>query len=126
MVVSAQCNRVNTVDGHLEAVSVRLGRRAEVDAVVEALRSFAALPQELELPNAPRRPIVVREQADRPQPRYDRDEQGGMAVVVGRVRECPVLDYKFVILGHNTVRGAAGGSILNAELLMAKGYLGNQ
>jgi aspartate-semialdehyde dehydrogenase len=68
----------------------------------------------------------VREEADRPQPRYDRDEQGGMAVVVGRVRECPVLDYKFVVLGHNTIRGAAGGSILNAELLMAKGYLRNQ
>ena len=125
MVISAQCNRVNTVEGHLEAVSVRLGRKAEVDAVVEALRSFAALPQELELPSAPRRPIVVREEVDRPQPRYDRDEQGGMAVVVGRVRECPVLDYKFVVLGHNTVRGAAGGSILNAELLVAKGYLGN-
>jgi aspartate-semialdehyde dehydrogenase len=126
--ISAQCNRVNTVEGHLEAVSVRLGRKAEttnptVDAVVEALRSFTALPQELELPSAPRWPIVVREEVDRPQPRYDRDEQGGMAVVVGRVRECPVLDYKFVVLGHNTVRGAAGGSILNAELLMAKGYL---
>jgi aspartate-semialdehyde dehydrogenase len=126
--ISAQCNRVNTVEGHLGAVSVRLARRAEtttptVDAVVETLRSFTALPQELELPSAPRWPIVVREEADRPQPRYDRDEQGGMAVVVGRVRECPVLDYKFVVLGHNTVRGAAGGSILNAELLMAKGYL---
>jgi aspartate-semialdehyde dehydrogenase len=126
MVISAQCNRVNTVEGHLEAVSVRLARETEADAVVEALQSFTAQPQELELPNAPRRPIVVREEMDRPQPRYDRDEQGGMAVVVGRVRECPVLDYKFVILGHNTVRGAAGGSILNAELLMAKGYLGNQ
>ncbi|TEU11914.1 MAG: aspartate-semialdehyde dehydrogenase [Anaerolineales bacterium] len=131
MAISAQCNRVNTVEGHLEAVSVRLARKAEttnptVGAVVEALRSFTALPQELDLPSAPRRPIVVREEEDRPQPRYDRDEQGGMAVVVGRVRECPVLDYKFVILGHNTVRGAAGGSILNAELLMAKGYLRNQ
>jgi aspartate-semialdehyde dehydrogenase len=131
MTISAQCNRVNTVEGHLEAVSVHLGRKAEttnptVDAVVEALRSFTALPQELELPSAPRRSIVVREEVDRPQPRYDRDEQAGMAVVVGRVRECPVLDYKFVVLGHNTVRGAAGGSILNAELLMAKGYLRNQ
>lgn len=121
--ISAQCNRVNTVEGHLAAVSVRLERKAELDAVVEALQSFTALPQELELPSAPRRPIVVREEIDRPQLRYDRDEQGGMAVVVGRVRECPVLDYKFVVLGHNTVRGAAGGSILNAELLVAKGYL---
>jgi len=121
--ISAQCNRVPTVEGHLEAVSVRLGRKVEVSAVVEALRSFTALPQELELPSAPRRPIVVREEIDRPQPRYDRNEQDGMAVVVGRVRECSVLDYKFVVLGHNTVRGAAGGSILNAELLVAKGYL---
>jgi aspartate-semialdehyde dehydrogenase len=126
--ISAQCNRVSTVEGHLEAVSVRLERKAgttkpTVSAVVEALRGFTALPQELELPSAPRQPIVVREEADRPQPRYDRDEGGGMAVVVGRVRECPVLDYKFVVLGHNTVRGAAGGSILNAELLVAEGYL---
>jgi aspartate-semialdehyde dehydrogenase len=123
MAISAQCNRVNTVEGHLEAVSVRLERKARMDAVVEALRSFTAPPQQLELPSAPRWPIVVREEVDRPQPRYDRDEQGGMAVVVGRVRECPVLDYKFVVLGHNTVRGAAGGSVLNAELLLAKGYL---
>jgi aspartate-semialdehyde dehydrogenase len=123
--ISAQCNRVNTVEGHLEAVSVRLARKAEVSAVVEALQSFTALPQELKLPSAPQCPIVVREEVDRPQPRYDRDEEEGMAVVVGRVRECPVLDCKFVVLGHNTVRGAAGGSILNAELLVAKGYLGN-
>ncbi len=126
--ISAQCNRVNTVEGHLEAVSVRLGRKKgttppTTEAVVEALRSFTALPQELELPSAPRQPIVVREEIDRPQPRYDCDQGGGMAVVVGRVRECPVLDYKFMVLGHNTIRGAAGGSILNAELLVAKGYL---
>ena len=126
--ISAQCNRVSTLEGHLEAVSVRLAQKAgtrnpTVDAVVEALRGFAALPQDMELPSAPQRPIVVREEVDRPQPRYDRDEEGGMAVVVGRVRECPVLDHKFVVLGHNTVRGAAGGAILNAELLMAKGYL---
>lgn len=123
IVVSAQCNRVNTTEGHLEAVSVRLGRKVEVSAVVEALRSFTALPQKLELPSAPRWPIVVREEIDRPQPRYDRDEQDGMAVVVGRVRECPVLDYKFVVLGHNTIRGAAGGSILNAELLVANAVI---
>jgi len=91
--------------------------------VVEALRDFRGLPQELELPSAPTRPIVVREEADRPQPRLDRDEGGGMSVVVGRVRECPVLDYKFLVLGHNTVRGAAGGAILNAELLKVQGCL---
>ena len=123
LAISAQCHRVPTRDGHLEAVSVKLGRRASREEVVEALRNFRGLPQELELPSAPTRPIVVREEADRPQPRLDRDEGGGMSVVVGRVRECPVLDYKFLVLGHNTVRGAAGGAILNAELLVAQGYL---
>ena len=77
------------------------------------IKSLSWEGKELELPNAPRRLIVVREEVDRPQPRYDRDEQGGMAVAVGRVRECPVLDYKFVVLGPHTVRGAAGGSILS-------------
>ncbi|HIC93701.1 MAG TPA: aspartate-semialdehyde dehydrogenase [Anaerolineae bacterium] len=123
LAISAQCHRVPTRDGHLEAVSVKLGRRASREEVVEALRSFRGLPQELGLPSAPAHPIVVREEADRPQPRLDRDEGGGMSVVVGRVRECPVLDYKFLVLGHNTVRGAAGGAILNAELLVAQGYL---
>ena len=123
LAISAQCHRVPTRDGHLEAVSVKLGRRASREEVVEALRDFRGLPQELELPSAPAHPIVVREEADRPQPRLDRDEGGGMSVVVGRVRECPVLDYKFLVLGHNTVRGAAGGAILNAELLVAQGYL---
>ena len=123
LAISAQCHRVPTRDGHLEAVSVKLGRRASREEVVEALRGFRGLPQELGLPSAPARPIVVREEADRPQPRLDRDEGGGMSVVVGRVRECPVLDYKFLVLGHNTVRGAAGGAILNAELLVAQGYL---
>jgi aspartate-semialdehyde dehydrogenase len=123
LAISAQCHRVPTRDGHLEAVSVKLGRRASHGEVVEALRSFRGLPQELRLPSAPTYPLVVREEADRPQPRLDRDEGDGMSVVVGRVRECPVFDYKFLVLGHNTARGAAGGSILNAELLAAQGHL---
>jgi len=123
MIISAQCHRVATREGHLEAVSVKLGQEASREEVVEALRGFRGPLQDLGLPSAPERPIVVREENDRPQPRLDRDEGRGMSVVVGRVRECPVLDYKFVLLGHNTIRGAAGASILNAELLKVKGYL---
>ena len=121
--ISAQCHRVATRDGHLEAVSVKLGREAALEEVLAALEGFRSLPQELGLPSAPPRPIVVRREPDRPQPRLDREEGGGMSVVVGRVRKCPLLDYKMEILGHNTVRGAAGGAILNAELLVAQGYV---
>jgi len=123
MIIGAQCHRVATREGHLEAVSVKLGQEASREEVVEALRGFRGPLQDLGLPSAPARPIVVREEVDRPQPRLDRDEGGGMSVVVGRVRECPVLDYKFVLLGHNTIRGAAGAAIVNAELLKARGYL---
>ena len=123
MTISAQCHRVATREGHLEAISLKLGQEASREDVVEALRDFRGTLQDLELPSAPERPIVVREENDRPQPRLDRDEGEGMSVVVGRVRECPVLGYKFVLLGHNTIRGAAGAAILNAELLKAKGYL---
>ena len=123
MTISAQCHRVATREGHLEAISLKLGQEAKREEVVEALRSFRGPLQGMGLPSAPERPIVVREENDRPQPRLDRDEGRGMSVVVGRVRECPVLDYKFVLLGHNTIRGAAGASILNAELLKVKGYL---
>ncbi|MFQ5814794.1 MAG: aspartate-semialdehyde dehydrogenase [Anaerolineae bacterium] len=123
MIISAQCHRVATREGHLEAVSVKLGREAGREEVVEALRGFRGPLQDLGLPSAPAHPIVVREEVDRPQPRLDRDEGEGMSVVVGRVRGCPLLDYKFVLLGHNTIRGAAGAAILNAELLRARGYL---
>ncbi|MFB0545432.1 MAG: aspartate-semialdehyde dehydrogenase [Anaerolineae bacterium] len=123
LTISAQCNRVNVVDGHLECVSVELEQRAGLEDVLAALEGFTGLPQELGLPSAPFPPIVVRREGNRPQPRLDRDSGGGMAVVVGRVRPCPILDYKFLILGHNTVRGAAGGAILNAELLKVQGYL---
>ncbi|MBM4466238.1 MAG: aspartate-semialdehyde dehydrogenase [Chloroflexi bacterium] len=121
--ISAQCHRVATREGHLEAVSVKLGQEAGYQEVVEALRGFRGPLQGLGLPSAPEHPIVVREEVDRPQPRLDRDEGKGMSVVVGRVRECPVLDYKFILLGHNTIRGAAGAAILNAELLASQGYL---
>ncbi|MGI8785719.1 MAG: aspartate-semialdehyde dehydrogenase [Acidobacteriota bacterium] len=121
--VSAQCNRVNVRDGHMEAVSVQLDRKTSLGEVIATLRSFQGEPQLLGLPTAPRHPIVVRNENNRPQPFLDRDAENGMATVVGRVRECKVLDYKFVLLGHNTVRGAAGGTILVAEYLAAKGIL---
>ena len=123
VIISAQCHRVATREGHLEAVSVKLAQEPGREELVEALQGFRGPLQDLCLPSAPEHPIVVREEIDRPQPRLDRDEGGGMSVVVGRVRECPVLDYKFVLLGHNTIRGAAGAAILNAELLKAQGYL---
>ncbi len=121
---SAQCNRVPVLEGHLESVAVELATQPPIEDVVAALRDFQALPQELSLPSAPGQPIVVLDAPDRPQPRRDRDTGNGMATVVGRVRACPLFGYKFVILGHNTIRGAAGGSLLNAELMVAQGYLG--
>lgn len=122
--ISAQCHRVSVRDGHMEAVSVRLGRKGvSVADVVEALESFRGVPQQLALPSAPRHPIIVMREDDRPQPLLDRDREGGMAVTVGRVRECPVLGFKLSVLGHNTVRGAAGAALLNAELLRVRGYL---
>jgi len=121
--VSASCNRVATSDGHLECVSVGLASEVTLDAVAGALRDYRSPLLELELPSAPNPVIIVRDELDRPQPRLDRDAGRGMAVTVGRLRPCPILDYKFVVLGHNTVRGAAGGAILNAELLQAKGLI---
>jgi aspartate-semialdehyde dehydrogenase len=118
--ISAHCHRVNVLDGHLEAVSVALRKRPSIQELLHALVSYRSLPQELDLPSAPQRPVVHVEGRDRPQPRMDRDVEKGMATVVGRVRPCPVMDYKFDLLGHNTIRGAAGAAILNAELLIAK------
>ena len=122
-VVSAHCNRVPVLDGHTMTVSVAFENKPSIDAIVEALRSFTGRPQELWLPSAPQPPLVVTEEPNRPQPRLDADLGGGMAVTIGRVRECPVLHAKFVALGHNTVRGAAGAAILNAELMHAEGLL---
>ncbi len=121
--VSAHCNRIAVLDGHVACVSVRFDRKPERDEILRAWREFTAEPQKLRLPTAPEQPIIYREEDDRPQPRLDRDVDKGMAVICGRLRECNVFDWRFVGLSHNTVRGAAGGGILNAELLKAKGYL---
>jgi aspartate-semialdehyde dehydrogenase len=122
-VISAQVNRVPVIDGHTMTVSVELGSRPKPDDVIAALRAFRGKPQTLGLPTAPDPPIVVMDDPARPQPRLDADLGNGMAVSVGRVRACPVLTHKFVALGHNTIRGAAGASILNAELMKAEGLL---
>lgn len=122
-VLSAHCNRVPVRDGHTECASVELGSNPSPEDVIEVFESFRGLPQELELPSAPKRPIVYRREDNRPQPAFDRDTERGMASVVGRVRPCPVLGTKYVLLGHNTVRGAAGAGVLNAELLKEKGLL---
>src|SRR5215207_8082597 len=123
MAVSAQCHRVNVADGHMAAVRVNFTRKPELAELREALNSFTSLPQELGLYSAPANPIVVREELDRPQPKLDRDAGNGMTITVGRLREDTVLDYRFVVLSHNTIRGAAGAAILNAELLIALGHL---
>jgi aspartate-semialdehyde dehydrogenase len=121
--VSAQVHRVNVTDGHMVAARVKLARTASPEDVREAFASFRSLPQELGLHTAPRSPILVRDEPDRPQPRLDRDAGRGMSVTVGRIFPDNVLDYRFVALSHNTVRGAAGAAILNAELLVATGKL---
>lgn len=123
VVVSAQCNRVPVIDGHTECVSVKLGRSASAEDLIDAWRSFTAEPQDRGLPSAPKSPIHVTRDPTGPQPRLHRDVEGGMAAVVGRVRACPLMDYKFVTLSHNTVRGAAGGALLVAELAYARGLL---
>ena len=122
--MSVHCNRVSVRDGHTETVSLSLAGSPSVEEVKRSLRQFAGRPQELHLPSAPVHPVVVREEPNRPQPVLDRDTERGMASVVGRVREDKVLGLKFVVLGHNTIRGAAGASVLNAELLLAEGSLG--
>jgi len=121
--ISAHCNRVPAREGHLEAVSVALRRPASTGDILEAWRDWSPLPQRLNLPTAPRRPLIVRSEPDRPQTRLDRDAGRGMAVSVGRLRSCEVLDIKFTVLGHNTIRGAAGASVLNAELMVAQGMI---
>jgi aspartate-semialdehyde dehydrogenase len=122
--MSAQCNRVAVEDGHTESVSIRLKKKAKAEEIIEAWNSYRSEPQELKLPSAPERPVVYLEASDRPQPRFDVDMGAGMTTAVGRLRPCGVLDWKFTVLSHNTIRGAAGAAVLNAELLKAKGYLG--
>jgi aspartate-semialdehyde dehydrogenase len=121
--ISAACHRVATVDGHMVAASVELEQRPERAELVAALAGFRGLPQERRLPSAPRRPIHLMDACDRPQTRKDAGLEGGMATAVGRVRECPVLHYKFVALSHNVLRGAAGGAVLNAELMASEGLI---
>ena len=122
--MSAQCNRVAVEDGHTESVAIRLKQKARAEEIIAAWNDFRAEPQQLRLPSAPEQPVVYMTAADRPQPRFDVDLGGGMTTSVGRLRKCNVLDWKFTVLSHNTIRGAAGAALLNAELLKAKGYLG--
>jgi aspartate-semialdehyde dehydrogenase len=121
--VSAHCNRVPVVDGHTVTVSVEFSSKPSEPELLAALNGFSGLPQERKLPSAPAHPVIYMAEANRPQPRRDVERERGMAVFVGRLRPCPVFDYKFVALGHNTVRGAAGAAILNAELMHTEGLL---
>lgn len=119
--VSAACNRVSTLNGHLESVFAKTRSPARPADVINAMTQFTSVPQQLKLPSAPNHPIIVRKEEDRPQTRIDVDEGKGMSVSVGRVRQDPALGgVKYTVLGHNLVRGGAGCSILNAELLIAK------
>jgi len=123
--ISACCNRVSVIDGHMACVSLGFGsKKPSIDETKEIWTSFKSLPQELNFPMAPEHPIIYREEDNRPQPRKDRNLDKSMSVVIGRLRPCNVFDIRFTALSHNTVRGAAGGGILNAELLKHKGYLG--
>jgi len=122
--VSASCHRVAVLDGHTEAVFVETRKSTDPESVAAAMKNFKGEPQRLKLPSAPEHPIIVRTEEDRPQPRLDRNEGKGMAVVVGRIRREHLMGgVKYIALGHNTIRGAAGCSIMNAEVLRAKGYL---
>jgi aspartate-semialdehyde dehydrogenase len=123
MVVSAHCNRVPTREGHLECASIELERAASPEEIIETWQSYTPEPQQLKLPTAPERALIYRTEIDRPQTLRDRDAGNGMTVTLGRLRECPILSYKFVMLGHNTIRGAAGGSLLNAELCVSKAII---
>jgi aspartate-semialdehyde dehydrogenase len=121
--VSAHCNRVPVVDGHTETVSVEFSAKPSEKDLLEAIRTFRSVPQERKLPSAPEHPVIYMTERDRPQPRRDVERERGMAAFVGRLRPCPVLDWKFVAMGHNTVRGAAGAAVLNAELMYSEGFL---
>ena len=122
-VMSAHCNRVAVEDGHTESVSIKLAKPASKDEIIAAWREYKGIPQEKRLPSAPDQPIIYDEAPDRPQPRFDLDRGAGMTVSVGRLRPCKIFDWKFTLLSHNTIRGAAGAALLNAELLKVQGYL---
>lgn len=123
IVISAHCNRVPVLDGHLACVSVQFEQKPNKEEILNIWKTFNGLPQQLQLPSAPDHSIIYLDESDRPQPRQDRNAGNGMSVTVGRLRDCPLFDYRFVALSHNTIRGAAGGGILNAEFLMQQGYL---
>jgi aspartate-semialdehyde dehydrogenase len=122
-IISAHTNRVAVSDGHLVCLSVELGNKATPQQAAQALRDYMAPAASASLPSAPRPVILVRDEPDRPQPRLDRGAGAGMTTVVGRIRPDPLFDLKMVVLSHNTIRGAAGGSIYNAELLVDQGLL---
>lgn len=121
--ISAQCNRVAVEDGHTESVSIALKNSATAEQIIECWRGFRACPQQIPLPSAPEHPVIYDCANDRPQPRLDVNRGRGMSAVVGRLRPCSLLDWKFTVLSHNTIRGAAGAALLNAELLKHEGYL---
>jgi len=120
MVVSAHTTRVPVINGHTETISVAFEHKPSLEELKSAFRAFTGRPQKHGCPSAPRQPLQLMDELNRPQPRLDVEREGGMAVFLGRVRPCPVFDYKFVALGHNTVRGAAGAAVLNAELMLAE------
>jgi aspartate-semialdehyde dehydrogenase len=122
--MSAQCNRVAVEDGHTESVSLKLKKNADADEILGAWFEFRGIPQEQNFPSAPDVPVRYLDASDRPQPRFDVDSGRGMTTTIGRLRPCGVLDWKFTVLSHNTIRGAAGAALLNAELLKVQGYLG--
>jgi aspartate-semialdehyde dehydrogenase len=122
--VSAHCNRVPVVDGHLCAISAEFAKKPKLEDLRDAFENYTSLPQQRKLPSAPPRPVIYMPELDRPQPRRDVERENGMAVFVGRLRECPAFDYKFLACGHNTIRGAAGAAVLNAELMRSEGLLG--
>ncbi len=121
--ISAQCNRVAVIDGHLETVQVKFKNKPSAEEIIKVWNKFKSVPQELDLPSAPKQPIIYFYEDKYPQPKLHRNIDKGMAASVGRLRECPLFDFKFIVLSHNTIRGAAGGTILIAELMKAKGYL---
>lgn len=121
--ITASCNRVGVTDGHMESVFFSIKKKAEDKDIIASVTQFSGIPWKLKLPSAPEKPIILKMESDRPQTRLDRNEGKGMSVNVGRIRKDPIFGFKMSILSHNTVRGAAGGAILNAELLRKKGYL---
>jgi len=121
--ISAQCNRVSVIDGHLENIQVKFAKKPTKDEILKVWKEFKSVPQSLNLPSAPKKPIHYFEEDYLPQPRLNRNLENGMAASVGRLRECEIFDFKFVVLSHNTIRGAAGGTLLAAELMKSQGYL---